>query len=88
MKRIALLFLLAFAPVAFADVESGPKEGEKIAELKALGVIGLQAGKEADFAAERKDEVTVYLFINSETNRMAGVFRTPQGGVTLIEPNL
>jgi len=29
-----------------------------------------------------------YLFINSETNRMAGVFRTPQGGVTLIEPNL
>jgi putative sigma-54 modulation protein len=29
-----------------------------------------------------------YMFINSETNRMAGVFRTPQGGVALIEPNL
>jgi ribosomal subunit interface protein len=29
-----------------------------------------------------------YMFINSETNRMAGVFRTPQGGISLIEPNL
>ena len=66
MKRIALVCLFAFAPFAFADVESGPKVGEKITELKALGVIGLQVGKEADFAAERKDEVTVYLFINAE----------------------
>jgi ribosomal subunit interface protein len=29
-----------------------------------------------------------YMFINSETNRMAGVFRNPQGGISLIEPNL
>lgn len=29
-----------------------------------------------------------YMFINSETNRMAGVFRNPQGGFSLIEPNL
>jgi len=29
-----------------------------------------------------------YMFINSETNRMAGVFRTPQGGIALIEPSL
>jgi len=29
-----------------------------------------------------------YMFVNSETNRMAGVFRTPQGGIALIEPNL
>jgi ribosomal subunit interface protein len=29
-----------------------------------------------------------YMFINSETNRMAGVFRNPQGGVSLIEPSL
>ena len=66
MNRVSLLCLLTFVPIAFADVESGPKEGEKVAELKALGVIGLQVGKEADFAAERKDEVTVYLFINAE----------------------
>ncbi len=29
-----------------------------------------------------------FMFINSETNRMAAVFRNPQGGISLIEPNL
>ncbi|MDD8012623.1 MAG: HPF/RaiA family ribosome-associated protein [Acidobacteriota bacterium] len=29
-----------------------------------------------------------FMFINAETNRMAGVFRNPQGGISLIEPNL
>lgn len=29
-----------------------------------------------------------YLFINAETNRVAGVFNNKQGGITLIEPNL
>ncbi len=29
-----------------------------------------------------------YLFINSETNRMAGVFRNPQGGISLVEPKM
>jgi hypothetical protein len=66
MIRYALLSLFAFATATFADVESGPKEGEKAAELEALGVVGLNAGKEADFVAERKDDVTVYLFINAE----------------------
>jgi putative sigma-54 modulation protein len=38
------------------------------------------------FLAESKE--SGYMFINSETNRMAGVFRNGQGGVSLIEPNL
>jgi putative sigma-54 modulation protein len=29
-----------------------------------------------------------YMFINAETNRMAGIFRNPQGVISLIEPNL
>jgi putative sigma-54 modulation protein len=29
-----------------------------------------------------------YMFINSETNRMAAVFRNPQGSISLIEPSL
>ncbi|HEX7502297.1 MAG TPA: HPF/RaiA family ribosome-associated protein [Acidobacteriota bacterium] len=29
-----------------------------------------------------------YMFINSETNRMAAVFRNAQGAISLIEPNL
>lgn len=46
-----------------AEVESGPKAGEKIEPLKAFGVVGTVEGKEADFAAERKDAPTVYLFV-------------------------
>jgi putative sigma-54 modulation protein len=38
------------------------------------------------FLVESKE--SGYMFVNSETNRMAGVFRTPQGGISLIEPNL
>ncbi len=52
--------------VAAADVESGPKAGEKVGELKAFGVVGPVEGKEVDYAAERKDEPTVYLFVSAE----------------------
>jgi hypothetical protein len=48
------------------DVESGPKAGEKVPALKVFGVVGPVEGKEADFAAERKDDPTVYLFVQSE----------------------
>jgi putative sigma-54 modulation protein len=43
--------------------------------------------EEAVFFLKESRE-TGYLFINSETNRMAAVFLNPQGGITLIEPNL
>jgi hypothetical protein len=49
-----------------ADVESGPKAGDKVAELKAFGVVGTVEGKEADFAADRKDAPTIYLFVQAE----------------------
>ena len=52
--------------LAWADVESGPKAGEKVGELKAFGVVGPVEGKEADYTAERKDEPTVYLFVSAE----------------------
>jgi hypothetical protein len=52
--------------IAWADVESGPKAGEKVSELKAFAVVGKVEGKEVDFAAERKDQPTVYLFVNAE----------------------
>jgi len=43
--------------------------------------------EEAVFFLDESEEGG-YMFINSETNRMAGVFRNPQGGISLIEPNL
>lgn len=55
--------ILVFGSAAFADVESGPKAGEKIPKLKAFGVVGPVEKEEADFAAERKDAPTVYLFV-------------------------
>jgi hypothetical protein len=51
---------------AFADTESGPKAGEKVVKLKAFGAVGAVEQKEADFAAERKDAPTVYVFVAAE----------------------
>lgn len=62
----AVLAALAVALPATADVDSGPKAGEKVVALKAFGLVGEVEGKEADFAADRKDAPTVYLFVQSE----------------------
>jgi hypothetical protein len=57
---------LLLVPELRADVESGPKAGEKVAPLKIFGVIGAVEGKEADFAMERKELPTIYLFVQAE----------------------
>jgi hypothetical protein len=62
----ALAALVATIGASAQDVESGPKAGEKVAALKAYGLVGPVEGKEADFAAERKGNPTVYLFVQSE----------------------
>ena len=54
----------AFVPLARAD-ESGPKAGEKAPALKVFGVVGKVEGKDADFVAERKDEPTIYVFVQA-----------------------
>lgn len=68
MARLMLtLAAVVFAGgFAAADVESGPKAGEKVGELKVQVVSGASEGKEVDVAAERKDEPTVYLFVNAD----------------------
>ena len=66
MKALGVLCVLAFASVAAADIESGLKAGEKVPALKAFGLVGATENKETDFAADRKDEPTVYLFVQSE----------------------
>jgi hypothetical protein len=57
---------LALTPAVLADVESGPKAGDKVAALKVFGVVGTVEGKEADFAADRKDAPTIYIFVSAE----------------------
>lgn len=80
---LGFLALLPLALPARADVESGPKAGEKIAALKVHGVVGPVEGKEADFAADRKDEPTVYLFVKqtSFSRPMARFLRTLDGKI-------
>lgn len=62
----ALAALVVVVTGSAQDVESGPKAGDKVTALKAYGLVGAVEGKEADFAAERKDAPTVYLFVQSE----------------------
>ena len=68
MKAMAFAACLGllFIPAARADDDSGPKAGEKVAKLKAFGVVGKVESKEADFAAERKDAPTIYLFVAAQ----------------------
>jgi hypothetical protein len=75
-----VVLLLAAALVA-ADVESGPKAGEKVGPLKVFAVTGPVEGKEVNYAAERKDAPTVYLFVNAEkfSRPMARFLKTLDG---------
>lgn len=67
MTRILFAVAVLLVPTAVrADVESGPKAGEKVAELKVFAVTGPVENKDVDYAAERKDAPTVYLFVQSE----------------------
>lgn len=70
MKALGVVVSLGIAVVlsqaARADIESGPKAGEKVAALKVYGVVGVVEGKEADLAAERKEQPTIYLFVQAE----------------------
>ena len=66
--RCALASILFFgcSSLAYADVESGPKAGDKVGALKVHAVAGTIEDKEVDYAKERKDEPTVYLFVNAK----------------------
>ena len=56
-----LLFWLA--ATAAADVDSGPEVGDKAPALKVLAVTGEHEGKEVDYAADRDDKPTIYVFV-------------------------
>ena len=66
-KMLATCAAVALAALtARAADESGPKAGAKVPALKVFGVVGTVEGKEADFAAARKDAPTIYLFVQAE----------------------
>jgi hypothetical protein len=65
-KMLFTLVVTLNCTLAFADIESGPKAGEQVAELKVYAISGVHEGKESDYATVRKAEPTIYLFVNAE----------------------
>jgi hypothetical protein len=66
-RHLLALSLLVLAPPARAqDVTSGPEKGAKVPALKVYDTTGAHKDKEVDYAADRKDKPTVYLFVNAE----------------------
>jgi hypothetical protein len=61
----ALVALLFAAGVQAQDVTSGPEKGVKVPELKVYDATGEHKEKDVDYAADRKDKPTVYLFIDA-----------------------
>ena len=53
-------------PARAQDVASGPEKGARVAELKVYDATGAHKEKDVDYAAERKEKPTVYLFVNAE----------------------
>jgi hypothetical protein len=48
------------------DVSSGPNKNAKVPALKVFDSTGLNKDKEVDYAAERKDKPTIYLFVRAD----------------------
>ena len=63
---LALTILAVTASAARAQVESGPKAGDKVAALKVFAVTGEPKEKDVDYADLRKEKPTIYLFVQSE----------------------
>jgi hypothetical protein len=66
--RILLIALTAclMTSRAYADVDSGPKPGQKVPPLKVLSVVGDEENKEIDAAKLRAKKPTLYLFIRAD----------------------
>lgn len=65
MRRLVVLAIVfgLSSSLAFADLASGPGEGNALEPLKVVVVAGESSGKELDFVAERKDKPTVFVVV-------------------------
>jgi hypothetical protein len=62
-----LALLCIFVPGTLqAEVESGPTPGSKVEALKAVAATGDFAGKEVDYAMERKEKPTIFVFVQAD----------------------
>jgi hypothetical protein len=63
---LSLVYLVLAASSQAQDVASGPEKGEKAPALKVFDATGDHKNTETDYAADRADKPTVYLFVNAE----------------------
>ncbi|MGH7138626.1 MAG: hypothetical protein ACREHD_23015 [Pirellulales bacterium] len=64
---LAWLSLFFLASVAHAqDLLSGPEVGKPVPALNVFAVTGPSAGGEIDYADQRKDKPTIYVFIQAD----------------------
>ncbi|MCE9534519.1 MAG: hypothetical protein K8T89_25865, partial [Planctomycetes bacterium] len=82
--------LLLVSSVLHADVTSGPKTGDKVEDFMVFGVTGLVEGKEVSYVKERKDEPTVYVFVQQEnfSRLMSRFLKTLDTDVKESNPNV
>jgi hypothetical protein len=67
LRWLLVLSTLALPGLAWGqDVTSGPEKGKKVPALKVFDATGPNKEKEVDYAAERKDRPTVYVFIRAD----------------------
>lgn len=70
MRKLSLILLcllsLGAPRLLAAQVTSGPSADAKIGALKVVAATGDSAGKEVDFAAERKEKPTIYAFVQAD----------------------
>jgi hypothetical protein len=63
----SLVVALVFGPGTLrAQVESGPSAGSTVAALKAVAATGDAVGKEVDYATERKERPTLFVFVQAD----------------------
>jgi hypothetical protein len=65
MKPLVLVFVLASAAPG-QDLTSGPETGKQVPALRVFDATGPYKDKEIDYAAERKDKPTVYVFVQAD----------------------
>jgi len=67
---ISILSCLAWgvlvSVVASDAAVAGPADGNEVPSLKVAAVAGLVTGEEKDFAAERKEQPTIYVFVQAD----------------------
>jgi hypothetical protein len=66
-RCLLILALFSIAGSALADdLKSGPDKGVKVPELKVYDATGEHKEMDVDYAADRKDKPTIYVFVQAE----------------------